>query len=59
MFVKGKTSGGIAASSLAVDRALAWEAKDLSSGSTLPLSVCLALSKDLPFSDPPVAQLPG
>lgn len=46
MFVKGKTLGSLAASSLAVDRTVAWEAKDLSSGSTLSLSVCLALSKD-------------
>lgn len=51
--------GYLAASSLAVDRALAWETKDLHSSSTLSLSVCLALSKDLPLSNPPFAQSPG
>lgn len=42
MFVKGKTLGSLAA----WQRALAWEAKDRSSGSTLSLSVCLAWSED-------------
>lgn len=59
MFVKGKISGSLAASNLMVDRALVWEAKDLSSRSTLSLSVFLALSKDLPLFDPPLAQSPG
>lgn len=35
MFVKGKTLGSLAASRLVMDRVLAWEAKDPSSGSTL------------------------
>lgn len=39
MFVQGKTLGSLAASSLAMDRVLVWEAKDLSSGSTLSLSI--------------------
>lgn len=59
MFVKGKTSGILAAANLAVDGALVWEAKDLSSRPTLSLSVFLALSKDLPLSDPPLPQSPG
>lgn len=42
VFVKGKTSGSLTASSLWVDRALAWEAKDPSA--TLSLSLCLAWS---------------
>lgn len=59
MFVKGKTSGILGASNPAVEGALVWEAKGLSSRSTLSLSVFLALSKDLPLSDPPLAQSPG
>lgn len=46
MFVKGETSGGLTASSLQADRALTWEAKDLSS--TLSLSLCPAWSHLLP-----------
>lgn len=42
MFVKGKTLYCLAASSLVVDGGLAWEAKDLSSGSTLPC-LCVQL----------------
>lgn len=53
MFVKGKTLGSLAAFSLVVDRALAWEAKDPSSGSTLS---CLC---DPALSEPPLAQSPG
>lgn len=45
--MKGKTRGSLAA----WQRALAWEAEDLSSGSTLSLSVWLAWSEDC-SSDP-------
>lgn len=48
VFVKGETSGGLTASGLRIHRALAWEAKDLSS--TLSLSLGPAWSKDLSLS---------